>query len=83
MLEACNGGAESSLQVSTNLDHDRQIHDTPVIKFMFYDEGSSVWVLLEHSLVFHDLRTLLENNRKRERERKHVSNFCYWENMMA
>ena len=33
-----------------------------------------MWVLVEHSLVFHDSRTSLENSR--EKEGKRVSNFC-------
>ena len=41
MLEACSGGVGSGLQANTNLDRNKQPHDTPVIKFLSsYDVGS-------------------------------------------
>ena len=40
LSKTCDGGAGSDLQVSINLDRDRQPNDIPVVKFMSYDEGS-------------------------------------------
>ena len=40
MSKACNNGVGSGLRVSTILDRDRQPHDTPVVKFLSYNEGS-------------------------------------------
>ena len=41
MSKVCDGSVGLGLQANTNLDRDRQLHDTSVVKFLSsYNEGS-------------------------------------------
>ena len=65
IIRSYRDGVGSGLQVSTDLDHDRKLHNTLVVRFpSSWDEGSQCVGITRTLIGFPQLKNLLKNNKE-------------------